>query len=74
MSDELVRLAARAMCIDADFGPDHVAKDGPLWLHYVTRAKAAVAAIMVRVDQEMDKCGEPCPECRDAIRKLGECE
>lgn len=72
MSDELVEAVAEilrgaAMSYDEDFGI--VTIDNPEEL-----ARAAIAVVIERVERELDKCGEPCPVCHDAIRKLGESE
>ena len=85
MSDELVEAVARALweaqcdhwmhyrgqiselCNYDQLGPS---KQGEV----AREARAAIAVVIERVVRELDKCGEPCPVCHDAIRKLGESE
>lgn len=74
MSDELVEAVLAAInaveyaganvIIDAQLAPGEVD----------ALARAAIAVVIERVVRELDKCGEPCPVCHDAIRKLGESE
>lgn len=72
MSDELVEAVARAIS-EATSGPfeflSELGRDSAR-----DEARAAIAIVIERVERELDKCGEPCPVCHEAIRKLGESE
>ena len=74
MIDELVE-AVRDAINAVEYAGANVINDAQLAPGEVDAlARAAIAVVIGRVERELDKCGEPCPVCRDAIRKLGESE